>query len=477
MALALDERTGTLIAATNAGLFRLADGETVWTPANAGLSTTRMVSLAAHRTAGVVYAGTMGGGVFRSEDGGLNWQATGAGLDDARMRSVAYDLGTGALVAAVEQRGAFRSADGGSAWSPANVGLPELAAQSVADDGAGASLALLTAQAAYESTDGALAWQPHPPSLSGVLDLILPVNAYGFAARLPGGERIWAAQGGGQLWASLAASLSAENATITPDGQGRVQAVYGAQLAQSDPDVVYGRVPLLWMAIRIWMWNAFSWLSRTAPWWWAVAIGFLALAASILAVRRNRLSVRFGVPIKVGLFKPAQSAAYARPIELERAWPKWERAVKEELYTYGDVKPSDLRSVPGPFRRYAQQRFVDVHGAQSAIELKGRLLVTTAGANLFAWSAALRQLRRQLRRQRFAWLHRDKADRLAAAFAARSRPCPRRRLMTCNRRAPMCCRALPIHCPRDLALVLVADAEPGARTVQGAGRRAQHSET
>jgi ligand-binding sensor domain-containing protein len=464
MALAVEPRSGTLMAATKSGLFRVPPGETDWTPANAGLSNTIALALAVHPASGTVYAATSGG-VFRSEDGGLTWSAATAGLDDAVARAVTIDPATGAVLAAVERRGVFRSEDGGLTWRAANRGLRDLEVRGLAADASDGSIALVTEQGEYRSVDGGASWQPHPGGGGSYADLILPINAYGSAGRLPGGAVLRASHGGGLAWARLGRSLATGEAAIDA-GRAEVLAVRGAGFSRAGEGSATGRAPLAWMAARMAAAAALDWIAVKAPWWRWLVVALVALGAAWWLANRARLSFRFGLPLAAAVFRPGRAAALARPRAVDAAWPVWERAIKDQLYRYGDVRAVDLPRVPGLFRGYALSRYAERHaGAQPVGFRRGRLSIS-AGPALGDWSRALRALRRGLRRQRLSWFKRDRADQLADALArAVGVPVSPPRDVDAAR-AYAALGALPPPLPARLVWLFVADSDPGARTVR-----------
>jgi hypothetical protein len=366
----------------------------------------------------------MSGGVYVSTDEGANWQPISAGLTDVEMRGIVADDASGALVVSTTYRGTFRSDDGGKTWHTTNVGLNELTVRGLAADKGNGTLTFVTSQGQYQLVNGAAGWQPYPAGIGNILDLLLPVNAYGVGARLPGGDFVWASRGGGELWARLSADLGMQNAmqhaTIRqlPDGRSQLFSVWGAELAQTAPDTAYHRMPLAWMLLRSWVWFGFGWLMANAAWWWIVALGVIALALLLVLLQSVRLSRRFGVPLGMALFTPGRSLKYARPQALEKAWPRWERTVHAELYGYGVVEPRDLPGIPAPFRLYAMQHYADLYGKQRSVELQGRRLHSAARDQMMRWADAWQTNKRVMRRQGVEWKDRKHADALAAAFAS-----------------------------------------------------------
>ncbi|MCL5999467.1 MAG: hypothetical protein M1546_25895 [Chloroflexi bacterium] len=418
LALTLDESSGTLFAALKAGLYRIAIGEQSWQPAISDMSHSTVQALAAYRSGNAIYAGTLAGGVFRSTDSGQSWVAAGSGLTDIDMRSIVADAASGALIAGTTGRGVFRSEDNGATWRPANIGLKELTTRGLANDPRDGSLFYTTQGREYISTDGGNTWQTLTGGGINPLDFLLTNGAYGFVGRLPSGQLLWTAHGGGLVWARTAANLGLVNGTLkSPESGGQVLAVWGAELTQTEPGAASSRVPLAWMLVRMGVWSGLNTLNLNAPWWWLAIVAVVLLAILAILLSRVRLSRAFGVPLPVALFTPGRSTKYARPQALDVAWPRWERSVQSQLYGYGEVKPVDLPRVPGPFRLYALQRFAQVYGQQQSVTLKGDRLSATARDLMNRWVNTWQAIKREVRQQSVTWQNRKRADTLAEVLA------------------------------------------------------------
>jgi hypothetical protein len=417
VALAVDEQSGALFAALKAGLYRIGPDERAWQPAMTGLSHTNVLALGVQQDSSTVVAGVMAGGLFLSTNNGSTWRPASDGLTDTEMRNIVADDASGALYVSVTDRGVFRSDDGGQTWRVQNIGLSELNVRGMA--ASNGTLTFITPQRQYQSADGAATWQARAATWGNPLDLLFTQNAYGMVSRLPSGELLWAASGGGELWARTAANPGMVRATVrTASDWSQFVGVWGAELAQMSAGVSLPRVPLAWMLVRWRVWQTLHTLSGLATGWWLVPLAVLLLALLLVVLGRVRLSRRFGVPLRVALLTPNRSVPYARPAALERAWPRWERAVQGELYGYGDVMPHDLPGVPGPFRLYALKRFAETYGGQQSMELTGNRLHATARDQMRRWVNAWQALRGVMLRQGAAWEDRKQVDTLAAAFAA-----------------------------------------------------------
>jgi ligand-binding sensor domain-containing protein len=473
VSLAVEGQGGALLAGLKAGLFSLAEGEQTWQPATSGMSHTSILALATHASSGTSYAGTVAGGVFRSVDSGQTWHAASgqdaanASLNDTDMRSIVADDASRALVVGTTGRGVFRADDGGAAWRVANAGLHELTSLSLAADRQGGALSLITQGGEYHSTDGAATWQSGTGGAANLLDLILTGNAFGFAGRLPSGELLWATSGGGSMWAHTAANLGLINATITTDQ--RAVAVWGTGLTQTEPGVATTRVPLAWLLVRAWVWSGWNWLALHVPGWWLLVLAVILLALLAAVMSRVRLSSRFSVPLPVALLTPGRSLRYASPRALDAAWPRWERLVQSQLYSYGEVRPIDLPRVPAPFRLYAMQRFAENHADQKSVRLEGKRLVASARIQMGRWMSAWQAIKDELRGQHLGWEQRKRTDQLADAFAT---------ALSLRASAPHDVESVRAYAtapvgagastglPAPVALLFVADNEALSRTLQ-----------
>ncbi|MCL4506455.1 MAG: hypothetical protein M1434_08410 [Chloroflexi bacterium] len=420
VALRVDEKTGDLFAALKEGLYRIGAADQAWQRVVSGMTHTDMLSLAYNPNNGLLYAGVTAGGAFRSADSGARWQAASNSLTDVEMRNIVADDTSGVLTVSATDRGIYTTKDGGKTWQAANDGLNELTVRGLADDKGSGALTFLTANGRYQAADAASGWRAQPAGIGNVFDLLLPINAYGFVGRLPGGEMLWAARGGGELLARSAADRGLVDATmrLLPDGRSQLYAVWGADLMQTEPGNSYGRVPLAWMFLRAWSYQGFQWLNLVAPWWWLAAVALIVLLLLLTLLGRLRLSRIFGVPLRVALLSPGKSIPYARPAALNTAWPKWEHSVQSQLYGYGDVSADDLPGIPAPFRLYAMQRFAEQYGAQQSVKLDGTRLVAAARSQMRRWVDAWEAIKAGMLREGAAWTKRKHVDQLAAAFSS-----------------------------------------------------------
>jgi hypothetical protein len=200
--------------------------------------------------------------------------------------------------------------------------------------------------------------------------------------------------------------------------------------------------------------------------WLAVA---LALAVTlVLASTYANLARPFGLPLWATLLARRRLDAYARRDALKTAWPDWEQAVRTELLRYGDATPDDLRSVAGPFRRYALRRYAKTYAPVQTLEAHpGRLRLLT-GDRLRRWHAGWASAGRELgTRPGLTSGERAAVDVLAAVLVeALGLTLGPTRDFEAVRAYLVEVPALRLKLPPKFPLVFVAYPQPGARTVQ-----------
>lgn len=212
----------TLLAATDAGVYRSLDGGRNWAwtfaPAAAALASgsTQAYEGLAEPAAGmatavavcpanasIVYASGWGSGVYRSADGGASWQQRAGGLSDLWI----YDLAVApnnceVVYAATSSTGVFKTANGGGAWQAANTGLGNVLARSlaIAPNNPG-RLYLGTSAGVYRSDNSGASWVA-TGSLPGVTAwglAVAPGNADQVYAGLDG-VGVYRSANGGSAW-------------------------------------------------------------------------------------------------------------------------------------------------------------------------------------------------------------------------------------------------------------------------------------
>ena len=469
VALMVDGKTGAVLAALVNGLYQLWPDETEWLRANTGMHHSNIMALGAHQSDGILYAGVLAGGVYRSIDSGSNWQLISNGLTDTDMRSIAVDDSSGNLLVNVTGRGVFEYNPDQPSWSVMNVGLQVLSSTQMLASNAAGGIDLRTTEGTYQLSSTAEGWQPHEGWLSDLPSWFLPMNAYGYVGRMPGGDLLWATRGGGAAWADATSNLGLINATIRqlPDGQGQVYAVWGAELTRTDLSSGYGRVPLAWLYVRAWTSTITARLDLVAPWWWTVVAGVIALGLVLWALGRIRLSHSYKAPLVIALFAPNRIASVAKPEALDRAWPRWEHIIQNDLYAHGNVRASDLRGVPGPLRLYALQRFANAHGEEQGVTLKGDRLHAKMRTYIHEWVDAWKAARADLQRDGARWQNRKHTSDLANALASMLdlEALPSKENDSVSAYATHATTGAPSAAP-NVALLFVADNEALKRTAQ-----------
>jgi photosystem II stability/assembly factor-like uncharacterized protein len=126
----------------------------------------------------VIYASTRGSGVLKSSDGGATFQPANSGLATTELSSIAIDSSGNLYCAAFSGGGVFKADSAASNWSPVNTGLPaqDSATQLIAD-GLGAVYAVYYASV-YKTTDGGAHWNPADSGLT-VGGLVLAMDSGG----------------------------------------------------------------------------------------------------------------------------------------------------------------------------------------------------------------------------------------------------------------------------------------------------------
>ena len=114
---------GILFAGTNSkGVFRSANAGSNWTPANAGLTDLRILTLQSHGDTSFVGTRT---GAFKSNDGGVTWNATG--LSGVSVYDFDFDpTSASRFWAATIPQGIQVTSDGGATWAGMGSALPGL---------------------------------------------------------------------------------------------------------------------------------------------------------------------------------------------------------------------------------------------------------------------------------------------------------------------------------------------------------------
>jgi photosystem II stability/assembly factor-like uncharacterized protein len=139
---------GSLLYAgtSGGGLFRSPRTLVNWTPVNAGISGTIVLTVRIDsRAPATVYAGMDGTGIYRSLDGGATWALRSTGLGNTVVRSIIVDPGDSNMILAATDNGVCRSIDGAETWTDSSSGLVSRAAHSldIATGGGGSNPAFV----------------------------------------------------------------------------------------------------------------------------------------------------------------------------------------------------------------------------------------------------------------------------------------------------------------------------------------------
>jgi photosystem II stability/assembly factor-like uncharacterized protein len=210
-----------LLAGTERGIFRLADGAENWVASSRGLSAQQIAAV--EFSGGRLIAATADGLMFRTDEGG-QWRivTSGSGIEvPETFFAVHSDDSTGTIWAAAGT-GAYRSADGGETWQRffAQNGLAH-SARSVTVTSGGVPLTGTFLGGVYRSLDGGTSWQTSNTGLSN-----LTVRALDVDASSP--STVWAATdsglfrslNSGESWSAASGSLAGTEVASVSDVAG-----------------------------------------------------------------------------------------------------------------------------------------------------------------------------------------------------------------------------------------------------------------
>jgi hypothetical protein len=110
-------------AGDNAGVFRLAAGDTTWQSRSSGLTATFVGGIAFDPRSQATLAATSDGGVYRSANRGVTWAPATNGIGETPISSVVYDRQLANVAYAATSAGVYRTTNGGTTWKPLVGGL------------------------------------------------------------------------------------------------------------------------------------------------------------------------------------------------------------------------------------------------------------------------------------------------------------------------------------------------------------------
>jgi hypothetical protein len=240
----------------------------------------------------------------------------------------------------------------------------------------------------YRSHDGGRTWASlAQDSVAIPLAYLTEWDKWGAMGHWIDGSLFWTAENMQGLWTLPRTMLDAQNCAVrAPSGrQAQLLCAWGLMAVRSDLQTM----PLPWLALRLWVWQATTWLRGTAG---AAELGVTIAVGLALAAFAGwtyaKVARPWGMPLWAAWFAPARVERFARPGALEAAWPAWEKQVRAELAEFDDVRPVDLVDIPATFRSYALRRYAEVVAPQEWLEAsRGRLRVLPQ-ARTCAWRDA-----------------------------------------------------------------------------------------
>jgi photosystem II stability/assembly factor-like uncharacterized protein len=134
-------QSGTVFAATRAGMYKSTDNGANWTRLEVPSNNEEFWSVSVHpRNPNVIFAGAAPVGVYRSDDGGSSWRRVGnkapmpeicdysnaKGVTSRLMRTYCDPTNTDLMFGACETNGMLVSEDGGETWRDSSRALIEL---------------------------------------------------------------------------------------------------------------------------------------------------------------------------------------------------------------------------------------------------------------------------------------------------------------------------------------------------------------
>jgi photosystem II stability/assembly factor-like uncharacterized protein len=235
---------GVVLAGTNTGIYRTANGGDSWTLAS-GPPATAIDDIAFDPTnPATVYAVSFESWIGKSTDGGASWQALGGPASSQRPQAVHVDPTNGAIVyVGTIDGGVYKSTNGGSTWTAQNEGLTNLHVSTIAVDPTSPSTVYLGTDngGPFRSSDGGTTWTAFSTGVSGndVDDIV--VNPAG-RALLANSAGVWGTDDAGLTWTRLALITRGNTLSLGPGNPGTLWVGFG-QIPQSVGGVLVSPQP------------------------------------------------------------------------------------------------------------------------------------------------------------------------------------------------------------------------------------------
>jgi hypothetical protein len=199
---------------SGSGVYLSTDNGTSWAPANSGLTNAFVLCLAANPNGAGgtdLYAGTFyGKGVFLSTNNGAQWTPIDSGLTNGDIFSIGF---SGTNLFAGTAGGVFLSTDNGTSWNPVDSGLTTTNVHTFAavpQGAGGTSLLAGTDDGIFVSSDTGTAWTPADSNLTNTLVYSLVANGSNIFAGTAGG--VFVSTNTGVSWTQVDSGLA--NTTV-----------------------------------------------------------------------------------------------------------------------------------------------------------------------------------------------------------------------------------------------------------------------
>lgn len=225
VALGFDSRSGTLLEATDKGLYRSSDEGRTWNAVAVPPASRGHIAAVASSAKGMggLYVAGPGVGVLHSSDGGRKWTARNNGLPSTEVVALATHAGQPDTVYAyVTKRGIYRSEDAGSHWKLMDAGPPDAIGRLIHSNMPGSMQTgwffAATAKGVSRSMDCFCGWRD-----AG--QLARPIRAVAYDPREPqhvfaaADDGLYLSANGGEAWQLIPAAPPEITALVaTPSG-------------------------------------------------------------------------------------------------------------------------------------------------------------------------------------------------------------------------------------------------------------------